>query len=209
MPNRPSAQAVFLGSATNRGGFPEPSLPEVAFVGRSNVGKSSLLNRLAGSRVARVSRSPGRTRMVNFFEIGGAHRLVDLPGYGFARAPHAERSAWEGMVLSYLIGRESLVLNLLLVDSRRDPLALDRDAFTLLRRSGSPTAVIATKADKLTRSAAGASLRALRDAYGEAGATPVIPCSTVVRKGPKRPPPGASGVGVVRRLIAEKVGAWR
>lgn len=209
MPNRPPATAVFLKSATQATGFPPPLLPEVAFVGRSNVGKSSLLNRLAGHRVAQVSRTPGRTRMVNFFEVGRSHRLVDLPGYGFARVPDAMRAGWEALVLAYLERRDSLVLNLLLVDLRRDPMESDGAALRLLLKSGRPAAVVATKADKLKRSAAAVRMRRLRQAYGHAGTVPVIACSTVVRKGRRRGRPGVSGIGEVRRLITERVASWR
>ena len=209
MPHSPTETTVFVTSAAKKAGFPPPVLPEVAFVGRSNVGKSSLLNRLAGTRLAQVSRTPGRTRMVNFFQVGGSHRLVDLPGYGFARVPHSVRARWEDLVLAYLNGRASLVLNLLLVDPRRDPMDSDRQALRLLLASGRPAAVVAAKADKLTRSAAAVRLRLLEDAYGKGGAVPVIPCSTLHRKKRKRVPPGASGVAAVRRLIAERVASWR
>ena len=209
MRNQPPATAIFLTSATGAPGFPPPLLPEVAFVGRSNVGKSSLLNRLAGRRLAHVSRTPGRTRMVNFFEIGKSHRLVDLPGYGFARVPDAMRAGWEAMVLAYLEGRESLVLSLLLVDPRRDPMEKDRQAFRLLLASGRPAAVVATKSDKLKRSAVAVRLRILREAYGEAGAVPVIACSTLPRRRRGRRGSGPSGIAAVRRLIAERVASWR
>ncbi|MDE3262917.1 MAG: ribosome biogenesis GTP-binding protein YihA/YsxC [Acidobacteriota bacterium] len=209
MPKAPRDRALFVTSAVTRAGFPATVLPEVAFVGRSNVGKSSLLNRLAGQRgLAHVSRTPGRTRMVNFFEVPGRYRLVDLPGYGYARAPEALRRGWEDLVLGYLTGRESLVLNLLLVDARRDPLANDLKALELLSSSGRPVAVVATKMDKLKSSQAALRLRQLSQAFGSEGEVPVIPCSTLASG--KRPrDPGREGVGKVRQLIAERVEAWR
>lgn len=208
MPKAPRDRARFVTSAVAKAGFPSAALPEVAFVGRSNVGKSSLLNRLAGQRgLAHVSRTPGRTRMVNFFEVAGRYRLVDLPGYGYARAPEALRRGWEDLVLAYLTGRESLVLNLLLVDARRDPLANDLRALELLGSSGRPVAVVATKMDKLKSAQAASRLRQLSQAFGNDGEVPVIPCSTVA--GGKRPrDPGREGVGKVRQLIAERVEAW-
>lgn len=208
MPKAPRDRARFVTSAVNKTGFPSPPLPEVAFVGRSNVGKSSLLNRLAGERrLAHVSRTPGRTRMVNFFEVAGRYRLVDLPGYGYARVPEALRAGWEDVVLAYLTGRESLVLNLLLVDARRDPLESDLRALELLGSSRRPVTVVATKMDKLKSAQAAARLRQLALAFGGDGDVPVIPCSTV--SGGKRPrDPGREGVTRIRQLIAERVGAW-
>lgn len=198
---------VFIGSATTPKGFPPPSLPEISFLGRSNVGKSSLLNRLAGRRgLAHVSRTPGRTRMLNFFQVGASHRFVDFPGYGYAKAPGAVRATWEGLVLAYLTGRECLRLNLMLVDSRRDPQGSDRRAFELLSASGRPLAVVATKADKLSRSESARRIRLLEESYGNEGAVPVIPCS--VRRG-RRGAAGSRGIGRVRRLIAEEVRSWR
>lgn len=200
---------AFLGSAASADGFPAPALPEISFVGRSNVGKSSLLNRLAGRRgLAHVSRTPGRTRMVNFFQIGDTHRFVDLPGYGYARVPEAARSNWEGLVLAYLTGRECLVLNLLLVDPRRDPLASDRQAFDLLKSSGRPIAVVATKVDRLKQAEVTPRIRVLEATYGAGGEIPVVACS--VRAPARNRVRGArSGIPHVRRLIAESVRQWR
>ena len=209
MPRGPAPPAVFVTSAAAPAGFPPPEMPEVCFVGRSNVGKSSLLNRLAGRKpLAAVSRTPGRTRLVNFFQVGDRYRLVDLPGYGYARVPDAVRAPWERLVLAYLRERASLVLNLLLVDLRREPLPNDRAALDLLLSTGSPVAVVATKADKLKRGARGAQLRLLREAYGREGTVPVIPCSAAPGRGPGAREPGA-GVAAVRRLVSERVEAWR
>ena len=173
----------------------------MAFFGRSNVGKSSLLNRLAGRRgLARVSRTPGRTRTVNFFEIEGSHRLVDLPGYGFARAPDSVRAGWEDLVFGVLGGR-SLALGLLLVDARRDPLPSDTRVLGLLRDTARPVAVVATKADKLKRGQAAARMRELASAFGDGGLVPVIACSA---RGGDR-----AGIGRIRGLIAREVRGWR
>ena len=209
MPKALRDHALFVTSAVTAAGFPSAALPEVAFVGRSNVGKSSLLNCLAGQRgLAHVSRTPGRTRMVNFFEVAGRYRLVDLPGYGYARAPETLRAGWEDLVLSYLTGRESLVLNLLLVDARRDPLGNDVRALELLSSSERPVAVVATKIDKLKSARAQATLRQLSRAFGDEGRVPVIPCSTV-SSGKRARDPGRDGVVRIRQLIAERVEAWR
>jgi GTP-binding protein len=130
----------------------------VAFLGRSNVGKSSLLNALAGVRgLARVSGEPGRTRLVNFFRVAGAAGaaarwdlyLVDLPGYGYAKGPKAERDGWEALITSYLVGRPSLVLGVFLVDARHEATEGDATLRTFLDHHRVPYVVAATKADKL------------------------------------------------------------
>ncbi len=199
--------ACLLGSAAGPEGFPNPVLPEVAFVGRSNVGKSTLLNRLAGQRgLARVSRTPGRTRLVHFFEIPGSHRLVDLPGYGFAKVPETMRASWRKLVLSYLVGRTGLALSLLLVDLRRDPADLDLAALELLRRSGHPVAIVATKTDKLGVGAASTRLRKLRTELGDGGKRPVIAWSSVSRS---QHPVARGGLDDIHRLISGRVAAWR
>ena len=143
---------TFAGSAGSPAQFPRDGLPEVALLGRSNVGKSSLLNALAGTRnLARVSGSPGRTRLVNFFRVGGEMYLVDLPGYGFAKVPEGVRRSWEKLVTSYLVGREALALCVFLVDSRHEPMPADETLREYLDHHGLPYVVAATKADKLSK----------------------------------------------------------
>src|SRR5262245_7461314 len=130
--------------------IPETDLPEIAFAGRSNVGKSSLVNALTGRKtLARVSNTPGRTREINFFRLGDRLILADLPGYGFARASKAESERWAGLVVDYLRGRPNLRRVVLLVDSRRGLLKNDVDVMTLLDRSAVSYQLILTKADKL------------------------------------------------------------
>jgi GTP-binding protein len=145
----------FYGSAASPDGFPRDGAPEVAFLGRSNVGKSSLLNALAGVSLARVSRTPGRTRLVNFFRVAGGGwpvmYLVDLPGYGYAKAPRSERAAWEGLVTSYLLGREQLSLCVFLVDSRHEVTEGDLTLKSWLDHYRLAYVVAATKSDKLGR----------------------------------------------------------
>jgi GTP-binding protein len=146
----------FYGSAASPDGFPRDGAPEVAFLGRSNVGKSSLLNALAGVSHARVSSTPGRTRLVNFFRVSGGGwpdlYLVDLPGYGYARAPRAEREGWERLVTSYLVARVPLSLCVFLVDARHEPTESDLTLKAWLDHYRLPYVVAATKADKLGRS---------------------------------------------------------
>jgi GTP-binding protein len=146
----------FYGSAASPDGFPRDGSPEVAFLGRSNVGKSSLLNALAGiAGLARVSSTPGRTRLVNFFRLAGGGwpdlYLVDLPGYGYAEAPRAEREGWERLATSYLLGRDPLALCVFLVDARHEPTENDTTLKTWLDHHRLPYVIAATKADKLGR----------------------------------------------------------
>ncbi|BCX18279.1 MAG: putative GTP-binding protein EngB [Geminicoccaceae bacterium] len=130
--------------------LPPADLPEVALAGRSNVGKSSLLNALMGrSGVARTSNTPGRTRELNFFEVGGRLVLVDMPGYGYAEAPKAVVEAWTRLVFTYLRGRPGLALVCLLVDARHGLKASDRETMKLLARAAVPYLVVLTKADLL------------------------------------------------------------
>ena len=135
----------------------------MAFLGRSNVGKSSLLNALAGARdLARVSSRPGRTRLVNFYRVGNEMYLADLPGYGYARVPEAMRQGWEKLVTSYLVGREPLVLGVFLVDLRHEPMEGDRMLQAFLDHHRLPYVVAATKADTMGRGEATRRTQALR-----------------------------------------------
>ncbi len=146
------ARASFLVSADDPRGFPPEGPPEVAIAGRSNVGKSSAINRLVNRHgLAVTSSTPGRTRLVNFFEVDGRLRLVDLPGYGFAKASKAERASWRGRVERYLVERRTLRAVVHLVDARHDPGALDLELSDWLAAIGRPEIVVLTKADKLTR----------------------------------------------------------
>ena len=143
---------TFAGSAASPEQFPRDGLPEIAFLGRSNVGKSSLINALVGVRnLARVSSTPGRTRLVNFFRVASEMYLADLPGYGYARVPEAMRRGWERLVTSYLEGREPLALCVFLVDARHEPGEGDETLRSYLDDSDLPYVVAATKVDKLGR----------------------------------------------------------
>ena len=141
----------FLGGmATVAGWRPAPELPEIAFSGRSNVGKSSLLNSLVRRRAfARVSNTPGRTREVNFFQVNKAFLFVDLPGYGYARVSKAKREEWQPLIEGYLRNSPPLRGVVQLVDARHDPSVEDRQMFDLLADIGVPAIVAATKTDKL------------------------------------------------------------
>src|ERR1700716_748991 len=146
----------FLGGMAERHGWrPESSLPEVAFAGRSNVGKSSLLNALVRRKsFARVSRTPGRTREINFFRVNNTFVLVDLPGYGYARISKAKKAEWRPMIESYLRRSTQLRGIVLLLDIRREPSDDDRAMLDFLAEMEVPTIVALTKKDKLTKAAA-------------------------------------------------------
>ena len=146
----------FLGGMAERHGWrPESSLPEVAFAGRSNVGKSSLLNSLVRRKsFARVSRTPGRTREINFFRINNGFVLVDLPGYGYARVSKEKKAQWRPLIESYLRRTTQLRGIVLLLDIRREPSDDDRAMLDFLAEMEVPTIVALTKMDKLTKAAA-------------------------------------------------------
>jgi len=141
----------FLKSSFSESDWPRSSLPEIAFMGRSNVGKSSLINSLLGVKgLARTSSTPGRTQSLNFFLINRKFQFVDLPGFGYARVPKAIKSGWGEMVSSYLAKRSQLVLSIHIVDSRHEPTKLDLQLHEWLEHSAKPRLIVATKSDKLS-----------------------------------------------------------
>lgn len=146
----------FIGGMAEKHGWrPDSSLPEIAFAGRSNVGKSSLLNTLVRRKsFARVSRTPGRTREINFFRINNGFVLVDLPGYGYARISKEKKAEWRPMIESYLRRTTQLRGIVLLLDIRREPSEDDRAMLDFLAETEVPTLIALTKVDKLTRAAA-------------------------------------------------------
>ena len=155
----------------------------MAFLGRSNVGKSRLLNALAGVRnLARVSGTPGRTRLVNFFRAGDELYLVDLPGYGYARVSEAERLGWERLAASYLLERPALALCVFLVDARHEPSEGDELLRAYLDHHALTYVVVATKADKLGRGELGRRMRSLAEGIGRK-ARAVIAASAVTGAG--------------------------
>lgn len=170
--------ATFVGAAPRPAALVPSSLPEAAFAGRSNVGKSSLVARLLGrkSGLVRVSRRPGRTQSINFFDVEtnlGPGRLVDLPGYGYAEAPRRVRDAWGPLVTGYLRDRESLCLVVVLLDARHEPTELDLALLEMLRDFGRPAVTVATKADKLAKSKVKPAVLRIAEATG----TRVLPFS--------------------------------
>ncbi|MCB9664310.1 MAG: YihA family ribosome biogenesis GTP-binding protein [Alphaproteobacteria bacterium] len=158
-------RTTFVGSFP--GQLPELGLPEVAFVGRSNVGKSSALNTLLGKKsAARVSSTPGRTQAINLFRLGDALCFADLPGYGFAKVPAAVQQAWKPMIERYLGEREALRLVVVLVDARHTARPADKDLLDGLAEADIPFLVVATKLDKLSKHARKPTLRALAQGLG-------------------------------------------
>src|SRR5215216_1426998 len=141
----------FVKSAFEESQWPRDGRPEVAFLGRSNVGKSSLINSLLGVRgLARTSSTPGRTQSLNFFEINDQFRFVDFPGFGYARVPKEIKSSWAEMATTFLAKRRQLVLSIHIVDSRHEPTKQDLQLHEWLEVSNKPRLIVATKSDKLS-----------------------------------------------------------
>ena len=139
----------FVKGVVKMDGLPAPDRPEICFAGRSNVGKSSLINALTGRKgLARASNTPGRTQEINFFALGEAGYLVDLPGYGFAEAPKKKVAAWQGLIRDYLAGRTTLVRAVVLVDSRHGLKDVDHEYMALLDRAAVVFQTVLTKTDK-------------------------------------------------------------
>jgi GTP-binding protein len=144
-----AAEARFIAGTANPSALPPEGLPEIAFAGRSNVGKSSLVNALTGRRMlARISNTPGRTRQINFFDLGGRLVLVDLPGYGYAEASKAAVKSWTGLVRHYLQTRAALRLVCVLIDARHGIKEVDRTLMRMLDAAGVGYQLVLTKADK-------------------------------------------------------------
>jgi GTP-binding protein len=164
--------ARFLLSASDTGHFPRPTLPEIAFLGRSNVGKSSVINALVGSKLARTSNTPGRTRSINFYEVRRAGQprpellFADLPGYGYAKVSREISDDWARFVDPYLHQRSSLALCLALVDSNVPPQESDRQLLEFLASRGRPHAIVATKCDRLSGNQLRQALHTLGQAHG-------------------------------------------
>lgn len=170
--------ARFLAAATDASHFPAPSLPEVAFLGRSNVGKSSVINTLVGTKLARTSSTPGRTRSINFFEVRwpGKPRpeviFADLPGYGYAKLSREISQEWPRFIEPYLNERPTLALCLALVDVNVPPQDSDRHLLDFLNSSGRDFLLIATKSDRLSNNQLRNALKTLTEAYPTAQAIP-------------------------------------
>ena len=159
--------AEFVKSATRPANYPESPLPEVAFAGRSNVGKSSLINVLVKRKnLVRTSSTPGRTQLINFFAINGRFSLVDLPGYGFAKVPLEVKKQWGPMIRTYMEVRENLRGVVLILDIRRVPGAEDLQMLDWLEEFGVPTILVVTKIDKLPRGQRERHLKQIVDTCG-------------------------------------------
>jgi GTP-binding protein len=188
--------AQFEISIAKPSGLPPPSGPEIAFAGRSNAGKSSAINTLAGHvRLAYVSKTPGRTQLINFFRLNSGALLVDLPGYGYAAVPEKIRRDWQGLIESYIKKRESLIGLVLIMDSRHPLTPLDRQMIDWFAHSGRPIHVLLTKSDKLSRGAAAAVLQEVRHALKPLGPQVTVQLFSSLKK---------SGVEEVEAVI----GGW-
>ncbi len=156
--------AYYLTSARKPADFPATGQPEFAFMGRSNVGKSSLINMLTGRKgLVKVGANPGVTRAINFFIINDEIALADLPGFGYAKLPMELRKSFLPMIKTYIRGRESLRLVFMLIDIRRVPDSFEKDIITILSEKQIPVAIIATKCDKLTRNQRAAGARKIAE----------------------------------------------
>jgi GTP-binding protein len=164
--------ARFMLSASDLTHFPAPGVPEIAFLGRSNVGKSSVINSLVGAKLARTSNTPGRTRSINFYEVRRAGEprpemlFADLPGYGYAKVSREIADDWSRFIDPYLHQRSTLALCLALVDSNISPQASDGQLLEFLSAQERPHAIVATKCDRLSGNELQQALRKLRQAYG-------------------------------------------
>lgn len=164
--------------------YPADNMPEIAFAGRSNVGKSSLFNTIVNRRnFARVSGSPGKTRTINFFEINGRFRIVDLPGYGYARVSKSQSREWGPMMESYLENRSGLLKVVQLVDIRHAPSAQDIQMYEYLRYHGLDGIVAATKADKVSRNEINKNINIIKKSLKLGQNDRVIPVSSLKRTG--------------------------
>ncbi len=176
-------EAHFVTSATSGKNCPEADWPEIAFAGRSNVGKSSLINCLLNRKgLVRTSSTPGRTQLLNFFAVNETFFFVDLPGYGFARAPRSVRDRWMPMVRGYLEKRPTLRAVVWLLDVRREPTPEDLEFLDWLEQAELPTIPVVTKADKVSRGELTRRLEAISRSAG-LDAELFIPFSTVTRQG--------------------------
>lgn len=183
----PVVRSEFVTSAVSISGFPAPGIPEVVFAGRSNAGKSSLINRLTGNRgLARTSSTPGKTQSVNFYRINGSFYFVDLPGYGYARVSKEEQRAWAALIEGYLEHREPLCGAVHIVDCRHRPTADDRLMAGWLRYHRLTTITVASKSDKLSRGALARRLPEIKKELELGAAEQLLPFSARTGEGKER-----------------------
>lgn len=183
----PFDKAEFITSAPSLQECPESTLPELCFAGRSNVGKSSLINKITNRKsLARTSNTPGKTQQINYYRIDDALYLVDLPGFGFANVPEKERQRWGKDIRKYLLERETLELILHLVDSRHEPSGLDEEFFYWMASNDRPFTVVLTKSDKISNNQLQQSVRRIHRILNEMNIeVPVIACSVESGRGIK------------------------
>jgi GTP-binding protein len=156
-------EAEFICSNSEYKKCPVPDMPEFAFIGRSNVGKSSLINMLVSRKgLAKTSGTPGKTQLINHFLINKSWYLVDLPGYGFAKTSQATRQKWEKMIGNYLKNRENLINTFVLIDARHEPQKIDLEFMTWMAEKGLPFSIVFTKSDKLTKNELASSMNTYR-----------------------------------------------
>lgn len=166
--------------------LPETDKPEIAFAGKSNVGKSSLINGLMNRKaLARTSSSPGKTQTINFYNINDQMYLVDLPGYGYAKVSKSEQEKWGKMIERYLHGSKQLKAVFLLIDIRHDPSANDRMMYDWINHQGFQPIIIATKLDKIKRSQLQKQVKLIRTGLGMPAQAPVLPYSALTKQGRK------------------------
>jgi len=176
--------ASFIKSATKPDQYPHHTLPEIAFIGRSNVGKSSLINTLVKKKnLARTSNTPGRTQLINFFNVENMICFVDLPGYGFAKVPQAVKKQWKPMIEAYLAESEYLCRAVLILDARHRPTAQDKMMREWLESYQIPTLFVATKIDKLPRTKISKQLKMIREALNIRPTEEVFPFSALTKIG--------------------------
>ena len=171
-------KAEFVRSAVKAADFPRDRLPQVVFAGRSNVGKSSVINRLLSRKnLARVGSAPGKTTHINYFLIDGRLYLVDLPGYGYAKVSKAEKDRWGKLIESWFADTELMTLGVQIVDARHKPTADDCTMAEWFKSCGKPFAIVANKLDKCKKSEIESNLSRIRETLGLEETTPVIPFS--------------------------------
>jgi len=177
-------EAEFVCSALLPEQFPKTNRPEIAFMGRSNVGKSSLLNTLLHRKeLARTSGKPGKTQTLNFFDVGGRWYFVDLPGYGYARVPKSVKQEWSRHMLEYLRTRDTLRMTVLLLDARHEPTENDHHMLDLLEQNQRPTLILATKIDKVKSGQRRRQVNAMRTHLGLDEDALIIPVSSITSEG--------------------------